>query len=164
MVSFKKSTSNKDLITLEKLAGEIWTEYFTPIIGAPQVDYMLETIQSFEAMRKQVKEGYIYYLIKVDASEVGYICIKPDSQGLFLSKLYLLKSHRGQGLGKSALQFILTTAKRMELSRIWLTVNKHNKDTIEAYKKWGFEITEELVMDIGGGFVMDDYKMVKVIN
>ena len=163
MVSFKKLTSNKDLVTLEKLAGEIWTEYFTPIIGKPQVTYMVDNIQSFDAMRKQVEDGYMYYFIEVDSTKVGYICIKPDAQGLFLSKLYLLKTHRGKGLGKSAFQFILTTAKHMKLSRIWLTVNKRNTDTIVAYKKWGFKITEELVTDIGGGFVMDDYKMVKDI-
>jgi hypothetical protein len=32
-----------------------------------------------------------------------------------------------------------------------------------AYQKIGFEIIEELVIDIGNGFIMDDYKMEKSI-
>jgi ribosomal protein S18 acetylase RimI-like enzyme len=40
--------------------------------------------------------------------------------------------------------------------RIWLTVNKNNTQSIEAYKKMMFYKTRSLVTDIGGGFVMDD--------
>ena len=38
-------------------------------------------------------------------------------------------------------------------------MNKNNKNTIEAYKKWGFTIIDSVVTDIGNGFVMDDYIM-----
>lgn len=32
---------------------------------------------------------------------------------------------------------------------------------IAAYRKYGFTVREEVVQDIGGGFVMDDYIMEK---
>ena len=38
-------------------------------------------------------------------------------------------------------------------------MNKHNDTTIRINKRLGFRIVEELVTDIGSGFVMDDYKM-----
>ena len=44
-------------------------------------------------------------------------------------------------------------------SSVYLTVNKGNDDTIAIYRKWGFEIIDSVVTDIGGGFVMDDYIM-----
>jgi hypothetical protein len=40
-------------------------------------------------------------------------------------------------------------------------VNKANARAIMAYKRNGFVITESVITDIGGGFVMDDYVMAK---
>ena len=42
---------------------------------------------------------------------------------------------------------------------IRLTVNKYNKNSIAAYRKWGFKIIDSVVTDIGSGFVMDDFIM-----
>ena len=163
LVEFKTVHSDQQIESVAALAHEIWNEYFTPMIGADQVSYMLENLQSFGPMRKQIAEGYEYFQIMNDSSPVGYICIKAGEDELFLSKLYLLKSARGSGLGKQAFQFVLQQASDRSLDKIWLTVNKHNTDTIKAYQKWGFEIVGEPVADIGGGFVMDDYKMEKVV-
>jgi hypothetical protein len=38
-----------------------------------------------------------------------------------------------------------------------------NRGAINAYKRWGFRITDEVVADIGEGFVMDDYRMEKLL-
>ena len=40
-----------------------------------------------------------------------------------------------------------------------LTVNKRNFDSIAFYQKIGFKIVDCVEMDIGGGFIMDDYVM-----
>lgn len=50
-------------------------------------------------------------------------------------------------------------AKENGYKTIRLTVNKHNKNTIDAYLKYGFKVAYEDVTDIGSGFVMDDYIM-----
>jgi ribosomal protein S18 acetylase RimI-like enzyme len=42
-----------------------------------------------------------------------------------------------------------------------LAVNKSNRSAISAYLKHGFRVGDAVVKDIGGGFVMDDYIMVK---
>ena len=52
----------------------------------------------------------------------------------------------------------------MGLGKITLTVNKNNAIAIEAYRKMGFENAGSIVTDIGGGFVMDDYKMEKSVG
>ena len=41
----------------------------------------------------------------------------------------------------------------------YLTVNKNNTKAISVYKSFGFDITDTVVTDIGGGYVMDDYIM-----
>lgn len=159
-VRFHQAKTDNDLRVIAKLAKEIWTEYFTPIIGEAQVSYMLKNMQSFEAMKKQQGEGYVYHQI-IGSGPIGYLCVRVKRPELFISKLYLLKKERGLGVGKNALQFIESLANSSGCNKLWLTVNKGNTDTVRAYEKWGFKIVSEPVVDIGGGFVMDDYRMEK---
>ena len=124
---------------------------------------MLNKFQSTEAMKKQIEDGYEYYVSLLDDQLVGYLCIREEDGLLFLSKIYLDSSMRGKGFGKEGISFVEKTASERGLKGIRLTVNKYNSNTIAAYKKMGFIETKELVMDIGEGFVMDDYEMIKWI-
>jgi RimJ/RimL family protein N-acetyltransferase len=149
----------KDLETLAALAHEIWNEHFPPIIGQAQVDYMVEKFQSAHAIREQLQNGYEYYFITIGQEPAGYMGIIQEDQHIQLSKLYIRSDMRGQGLGKKAMGFLFETARERGIRRIELTVNKYNTDSIRAYEKMGFINVESIVMDIGGGFVMDDYRM-----
>lgn len=81
---------------------------------------------------------------------------------MFVSKLYVHREARGQGTGRACLTFIERLARRKGLGLLWLTVNKANP-AVRAYEKAGFRIARPLVTDIGGGFVMDDYRMEKAV-
>ena len=155
-----RPVEREEVKALADLAFQIWNEHFPPIIGQAQVDYMVDKFQSFHAISKQLDEGYEYFFVEVDGEPVGYIGIKAESGHLQLSKLYIRSDMRGQKLGKMAIAFLLETAKTRGIPRIKLTVNKDNTDSIRAYEKIGFVNSESIVMDIGGGFVMDDYVMV----
>ena len=148
---------------LEELAREIWTEHYIPIIGEKQVNYMLEKFQSSKAITEQLKNNYYYYLIEENNNAVGYIGVQLRETELFLSKVYIKLSERGNGYAKNAINFIEKFAKDNHLDKIKLTVNKGNLTTIKIYEKIGFRITESIVQDIGDGFVMDDYVMEKLL-
>jgi ribosomal protein S18 acetylase RimI-like enzyme len=52
---------------ISALAGEIWREHYTPIIGAEQVEYMLAKFQSPEQICKDINENkYIYFTAKCE--------------------------------------------------------------------------------------------------
>ncbi len=158
--------SDKNLITVvEALANSIWREYFVSIIGSPQVEYMLEKFQSRQALSNQIeKQGYLYYLLEdKNGNRAGYFAVVPRQEELFLSKLYVTAENRRRGYGRCAMEFIETLAREKGLSKITLTVNKNNTGSINAYKKLGFVITDSIVIDIGDGFAMDDYKMEKSV-
>lgn len=159
-MSIKPSETPKHFFQIETLAREIWEEHYTPIIGAEQVAYMLDKFQSAKAMQEQLKEGYEYFMIYDGETMVGYLAFKEESGGLFLSKVYIHSSGRGKGFGKAAIEFVKCEVKKRGLKQIRLTVNKYNHNSIAAYLKMGFEKTQDLVMDIGEGYVMDDYEMV----
>ena len=161
MIKLVAATSFQQLQIIENLANEIWNEHYTPIIGKAQVDYMLEKFQNVEAMFKQIDNNYKYFIVKHNKKDVGYLAFKINNYDLFLSKIYILKAFRGKSLGKQAMEFVSKQASNSNCKTITLTVNKNNSNSIKAYEKIGFINIEELVQDIGCGFVMDDYKMSK---
>ncbi len=151
--------SKSQMPLLAELARSIWEEWFTPLLGKAQVAYMVDKFQSLPAMTHQVeKEGYEYYFLTDGGEVCGYMGIHPDPKdGLFLSKLYLRKSARGQGFARKAFEALCERAKRDGLPRIHLTVNKHNLQAIRVYEHLGLVRYGDTVTDIGSGFVMDDY-------
>lgn len=149
---------------LAALAKPIWTDHFTPIIGAEQTAYMIEKFQSAPAMRAQMKnDGYHYYFFLYDGQKAGYTGIRRDGDSLFLSKIYVEKSFRRRGIAAHGIAFMAELCKREGLRKIWLTVNKHNDGSVACYRAQGFTVAYPLVTDIGNGFVMDDYVMEKWI-
>lgn len=157
--------SAAQLATVERLAREIWYEYYVSLIGREQVDYMVDRFQTAAAMRTQIAEGYEYFLLERARESVGYLAVqpRPTEEALFLSKLYLLASLRGTGAGRRALRFVEQLARSHALNRIYLTVNKGNPSRF-VYERLGYATVAELVIDIGGGFVMDDYRMEKILT
>lgn len=163
-MNIEEVSTEAQIETVARLAREIWNQHFIPIIGEAQVDYMVEKFQSTRAISEQIANGYSYYLLEVDGDYVGYTGICPKEDELFLSKLYIRASQRGKGLGRQAIEFLEGLAGKKGLSKITLTVNKNNTDSIKAYEKFGFRNLGVFVQDIGNGFVMDDYKMGKVVR
>lgn len=162
-MNFEKVETEEDIKEVAKLACEIWNEYFLSIISKEQIDYMLDNIQSEKPISQQIKDGYEYYLLKDNEENLGYCAIQKREDSLFLSKLYVLKEKRGKGFGHQAFDFVEQKAKEMRLSKIVLTCNKYNLQSLMTYSKWGFETVDSVIADIGGGYVMDDYILEKTI-
>ncbi|MHB1686213.1 MAG: GNAT family N-acetyltransferase [Ignavibacteriaceae bacterium] len=161
---YKEVATENQIEIVKSLAKEIWSEHYIPIIGKVQVDYMLEKFQSNQAIAKQIKTGYLYFLIEEENKPVGYIGLIPKVNELFLSKIYIKSSERGKGYAKKAIQFVEDLAKEKGLKKITLTVNKNNINAIKVYEKIGFKNLGSIVQDIGNGFIMDDYEMEKELE
>lgn len=142
------------------LAREIWSEHYRNILSSEQIDYMLSRFQSEAAIREGMGKGMRYVFLCADGEPRGYMALrdKPEDNVLFLSKLYLQKAARGRGLGRMAAEFCRREACRAGRRAVRLTVNKQN-NSLAVYSRMGFTVTDSVVMDIGGGFVMDDYVM-----
>lgn len=152
--------SNIELVySLSAVADEIWHDHFVPIIEEAQVDYMLEKFLSPDALVEQINNGYQYYLFSYEYTFAGFAGVHKENGSLFLSKLYVHKDFRGKGIASYMFQQFVEMCKKNNLDKIWLTCNRHNANTLEVYKHWGFETVREEATDIGNGFVMDDYIM-----
>lgn len=157
-------TTAAQVADVAKMAHEVWNEHYVPLIGQAQVDYMVAKFQSPAAMQAQIDSGYEYFQIRQDAGSIGYAAIRYDAADsrVFVSKLYVLAAHRKTGAGRQSLELIERIARERGATHLWLTVNKGNS-AVRAYQRLGFTIVEAMVVDIGGGYVMDDYKMERAV-
>ena len=157
----EKVTSKALIEITAQLAHKIWNQHYVTIIGQDQVDYMLGKFQNIEAISNQIKNGYEYFVIFNQNIPSGYLALvpNPNDKKLMISKIYVDSDFRGLGLGSKLMEFTLETAREGTFECVWLTVNKNNIKTIEWYKSKGFIIKQKIEMDIGNGFIMDDYLM-----
>jgi ribosomal protein S18 acetylase RimI-like enzyme len=157
--------NQEDIKLTADLAAIIWSEHYTDLIGQEQVDYMIKNFQSETVISEQIGAGCEYFLVKYDNKYVGYFAIEPQFilNQMFLSKLYVKQDFRGHGIARQCVQFIVDRTKALNLSKIYLTVNKYNQIAIESYLKLGFVKVKSFTKDIGDGFIMDDYGMEKMV-
>jgi ribosomal protein S18 acetylase RimI-like enzyme len=161
-----------DFAVLRELAGTIWRQHYAGIVSAAQIDYMLAARFGDEALRMHIQAADRWLeLLRVSGAPAGYCGYElaaMDGDGsevapaaMKLGQLYVLESNRGMGLGRFMLGQIEQRARDHGRHLLWLQVNKRNTGAIAFYRAAGFGVVREAVFEIGGGFVMHDYVMVK---
>jgi GNAT superfamily N-acetyltransferase len=159
-LAFPLVCTEAQIDSLVHLAGHIWRQHYPAIISHAQIEYMLDRFQSKTAISAQIAGGACrYHLICKDERDIGYLAFERRHEALFLSKIYVCAPERGQGVGRQSFAFVQEWAVRHGCKRIWLTVNRHNRQAIRAYDRWGFTRVGTQVQSIGGGYLMDDYRM-----
>ena len=167
------------LPALAELAGVIWRAHYPEIISPEQIEFMLARMYSLDTLREEMQsQGIRYDRLLVSDEFVGFASYGPLGAGtpggdvrtaqravptFKLHKLYLRPELHGRGLGSRLLEHCEAEAWRLGAQRMILSVNKRNAKAIAAYRRNGFTIIESVVTDIGGGFVMDDFIMAKIL-
>lgn len=125
---------------------------------------MLDLIYSDEALISQIeKKEQLFYLISENESILGFIGIEHDYKNepvTRIHKIYLLPETQGKGIGKKVIEEIQKLALENNSTSLSLNVNRFNS-ALSFYKKIGFEIIDEVNIDIGNGYLMEDYVMEK---
>ncbi len=162
---FHKVDTKDTIQSVAMLAKEVWHQHFTPLIGFEQVKYMLDNFQSCEAITKQIEnDNFTYFTVNETKKLLGYFAYYFTDEYLYISKFYLKQDARGKGIAKKMLAFIEEKAIQEKLRAIQLNVFKGNDNTIEIYEKLGFEIIDKPQINIGNGFILDDYVMTKRVS
>ena len=151
------------LAEISALAAVIWRAHYPGIITPDQIDYMLKRMYDVEVLRGELESGVTWFRALADDTMRGFASVGPTESaiGFKLHKLYVHPGWQRHGLGSALLKECEATARACGVTALMLNVNKRNERAIAAYLKSGFTIRESIVADIGGGFVMDDYVMVK---
>ena len=154
-----------DIDALCELARAIWRAHYPPIIGAAQTEYMLAQRYDADVVRAELDRVDVWWdVLREDGAMAAFASTIRAGDELKLDKLYVDPRSQRRGLGARLIEHACERTRKLGLSRLVLAVNKHNHTAIAAYRKHGFEIRESVVKDIGNGFVMDDYVMVKSVT
>lgn len=146
---------------INELAHKVWPHTFADILSKDQIDYMLDWMYDVGTLREQVQIGKLYYVLKEFGQPIGFIGLEPnfpDADYLRIHKLYVLPDKQGKGLGRELLTKAMDVAFDLNLKTLHLNVNRFNK-SVDFYKHVGFKIVGEEDIDIGKGYLMEDYIM-----
>jgi GNAT superfamily N-acetyltransferase len=151
-----------DAETICELAGVIWRVHYADIITGAQIEYMLRQRYDPALIRAELARGDITWdKLVVNSTIIGYASYFESARDMKLDKLYVHQDHQRRGYGGLLIERAAAAARAQSCATLILAVNKANAKAIAAYRKYGFRIRDSIVQDIGGGFVMDDYVMVK---
>jgi GNAT superfamily N-acetyltransferase len=122
---------------------------------------MLNHFYSCASLEKQLETNQVFLLFSIENEYVGYASYELNFDGsnkTKLHKLYMLPNLQGKGFGKLAVNEVLSIASKNKNLGVVLNVNKYNS-AIQFYSKIGFSIIDSVVINIGNGYIMDDYVM-----
>ena len=159
--------TEKQIVEVEEAAYNVWHNYYKEIFSKEQIDYMLKKYQSKDALKKQMADKYIYYMLLSDGELAGYICFKIFPEYIFISRLYIKAEFRRRGLARRSIALFDKMLDRDELRKIRslrLNVERNNVFAINVYEHLGFVKTNSVDTDIGGGFCCCEYVMERALG
>ena len=156
-----------DVDALVVLAREIWNAHYRAIISSAQIEYMLAQRYDPRVVREELgRDGIWWDKLMAEGEMAGFASyfLTGSAGEMKLDKVYVHPRHQRRGYGGQLIARACGVARAQGCSRLALAVNKGNRGAIDAYLKHGFRVDAAVVKDIGGGFVMDDYVMVKNVT
>jgi len=156
-----------DIPTIREIAERTWPISYDGIISPDQIRYMLDMMYNPDKIGSVITDpNQDFWLAEENGTVLGFCGIEhgfPEAGITRIHKLYILPNTQGSGLGKIFLDQVEKEAKRHGNNKLHLNVNKLNKAS-GFYRKHGFTVDYEEVLEIGNGFVMDDFVMVKDLS
>lgn len=147
---------------IQEVAEVTWPHTFAQILTPAQIRYMLDWMYNAEILTKTIQApNQSFWLFRENGKTFGFAGIEHKYKGEEITKLhkiYVLPSAQGKQVGKQLLDHVISEAKAAGSRSLQLNVNKYNNAT-GFYERFGFKVIAEEVIDIGNGYVMDDYIM-----
>ena len=152
--------NSSELHIIEDLAKIIWPVSFKSMISQKQIEYMLEWMYNQKKLRENHQNGHKYVVYKEKNTFLGFISyeIKKNKSNIRIHKLYVHHEQQKKGIGISLLNYAIDLGRENRMTQLDLFVNRTNP-AVHFYKKIGFSIVEEIDLDIGNGYFMNDYRM-----
>ena len=160
MISIQKNTDN-NFTSIRAIAAAVWPIAYGAILSKEQLDYMMEMMYSIISLQQQAASNKHFILAIEDGIPIGFASYEFNYKGTSktkIHKVYILSNQQGKGIGKMLIDYITKEATQYKQEGLHLNVNKNNVAQ-HFYKKLGFTILYEEILDIGNGYVMDDFVM-----
>ena len=148
-----------ELNLVQDIAYKTWPSTFASILSSEQINYMLNWMYSLDKLKDQTENGHDFYVFFSENEPVGFIGVElnTSTESLKIHKLYVLPNQQGKRIGQ---QLITYVEHLYSCNKLYLNVNRFNS-AVDFYFKLGFVIEREENIDIGNGYLMEDFVMRK---
>jgi ribosomal protein S18 acetylase RimI-like enzyme len=156
-----RQAKKTDFSLIREIAFRTWPSTYGSILSKEQLDFMLNIFYSLENLALNVNQNQSFFIISENEIPLGFLGIehhfeeKPITK---IHKIYILPNNQGKGIGKSAIDFVIKSALENQNDKIILNVNRFNK-AVAFYQKMDFKIIQEIDIEIGNGYLMEDFVM-----
>jgi N-acetylglutamate synthase-like GNAT family acetyltransferase len=148
-----------DIAIIREIANITWPDAYGSYISQAQLDYMLDMMYSDASLIEQINKGHQFYIAEHNNTALGFASVSQEADNACkLNKLYVLPTAQKTGAGKVLLYKAIEYATAHGACCLYLQVNKQN-NAQHFYSKHGFTIREASILEIGNGYIMDDYIM-----
>ncbi len=159
-----ETVTTKDIPIIQEIAHTTWFPTFEEILSKEQIKYMLEMMYSTESLTEQIEvKNHIFYLAKENTTNLGFISVELNYQNqpkAKIHKIYILPNLQGKGIGKILMQKAEDLALENNQKSITLNVNRFNK-ALNFYENIGYQIIKTEDINIGNGYLMEDFVLEK---
>lgn len=147
-----------DAPKLSELGRQTFFETFAKDNTPEDMSAYLEQNYAPEKQLSEISDtNRIIEIAWVGSEAVGFshmfIGAPPDcltkKKSIELSKLYILSSYIGKGLGRNLMQNCIEKAKALGFESMWLGVWEKNERALAFYKSFGFERVGEHIFVVG---------------
>jgi ribosomal protein S18 acetylase RimI-like enzyme len=158
--------TENQLPLVQDLAHKIWPSTYGEILSEAQLHYMLDKFYSSENLKLQLNSNHVFLLIKEENNILGFLDYELNyekSGKTKIHKIYVLPETQGKGIGKTFIQHVEKIAQKANQNGILLNVNRFNK-AIGFYENLGFQKIQTIDIEIGNGYLMEDFIMEKEVH
>jgi len=159
-----RRASDSDILLIRELSLHVWPQTYATILSPEQIQYMMQLMYSDAALHRQMQDNHHFYIVYNAGIPIGFVSYSEIEPHLFkLHKIYILPSQQGRGTGRFVIEQVIRNVQQEGATGLQLNVNRNNP-ALHFYKKLGFEAIREEDIDIGNGYLMNDYVMEKSLN
>jgi ribosomal protein S18 acetylase RimI-like enzyme len=163
MISIVTATAN-DYKTIQSVAHQTWPTTYGKILSKAQLDYMLDAFYNEEALKDSVANKGHYFVVAKEGEQIlGFVSYEHNyeqKKQTKIHKIYILPETQGKGIGKKLIDYVESVAKDKHSIALSLNVNRFNT-ALNFYQKLGFEVVEQVNIELEHGYLMEDYVMIK---
>jgi len=154
----------EDLPVVKQICEKTFVETFGEENSEDDMKKYLQETFSEEVLKKELEEeDSLYFLAYMEEKPAGYMKLnfreaqteKGYEDAMEVQRIYVLKEHKGKGIGKRMIEKAAAIGREKSLQYIWLGVWEHNRAAIAFYEKLGFLKFDSHVFVLGEDHQID---------
>jgi len=147
---YKLVAKAKYIHLVSDLAAELWGEVYKKLYPKKQLDALLDTLQSPEAIEAQIDDEVNYFIVVLGGKPVGYFSWKMVGTSLHLTNLYLKPEVRGKGLGRDIVQYCERLGRADGKGRLYCYVHEKQLPVLAFFKQLRYKVLQPAPQRVAG--------------